>query len=56
LHLRKTLIMSFDMTIRGLFSDGAPVSVDSMNARNELICLVKGDANSFFEKALKELS
>ena len=40
LHLRKTLIMSFDMTIRGLLSDGAPVSVDSMNARNELICLL----------------
>ena len=45
LHLRKTLIMSFDMTIRGLLFDGAPVSVDSMNARNELICFVK--ANSF---------
>ena len=41
LHLRKTLIKSFDMTICGLLADGAPVSVDSMNARNELICLVK---------------
>jgi putative nucleotidyltransferase with HDIG domain len=41
-HLRRTLLMSFDMTIRGLIDDGAPVSVDSMNARNELICLIKG--------------
>ena len=44
LHLRKTLIMSFDMTIRGLLFDGAPVSVDSMNARNELICLLSASA------------
>ena len=44
LHLRKTLILSFDMTIRGLLADGAPVSVDSMNARNELICLLSASA------------
>ena len=38
LHFKKTLLLSFDMTIRGLLEDGVPVSVDSMSARNELIC------------------
>lgn len=42
LHLRKTLLLSFDMTVRGLLEDGSPISVDSMNARNELICLTGG--------------
>lgn len=41
-HLRKTLLLSFDMTIRGLLDDGAPVSIESMNARNELVCLLNG--------------
>ncbi len=46
-HLRKTLLLSFDMTIRGLLEEKVPVSVDSMNARNELICLVKGTRVAF---------
>ena len=39
-HLRRILLMSFDMTLQGLLEDGVPVSIDSMNARNELICLL----------------
>lgn len=37
-HLRDTLILSFDMTIRALMEDGVPVSPDSFEARNALIC------------------
>ena len=37
-HLKKTLILSFDMTLRGLLEDGTPVSEDSIEARNALIC------------------
>ena len=37
-HLRDTLILSFDMTIRALLAEGTPISVDTMEARNELIC------------------
>ena len=37
-HLRDTLILSFDMTIRALLDEGVPVSDDSFEARNELIC------------------
>ncbi len=44
LHLRKTLLLSFDMTVRGLLDDGVPVSIDSMNARNELICLLSASS------------
>ena len=37
-HLRRTLIMSFDMTVRGLLEDGLPVNRDTVEARNALIC------------------
>ena len=37
-HLRDTLILSFDMTISSLLEDGVPVSGDSFEARNHLIC------------------
>ena len=37
-HLRDTLILSFDMTIRGLLEEGTPISPDTLEARNELIC------------------
>lgn len=43
-HLRRTLLISFDMTVRGLLDDGVPVSIDSMNARNELICLLNASS------------
>ena len=36
-HLRKTLILSFDMTVRALLEDGAVISEDTILARNWLI-------------------
>lgn len=36
-HLRRTLIMSFDMTMRALISEGAIISPDTALARNELV-------------------
>ncbi len=35
-HLRRTLLMSFDMTMRALLSEGAVISADTCLARNEL--------------------
>ena len=37
-HLNDTLIMSYDMTMRGLLEDGTPISPDTADARNELVC------------------
>jgi len=36
-HLRRTLIMSYDMTVRGLLDDGLPINRDTVAARNQLI-------------------
>lgn len=36
-HLRDTLILSYDMTIFDLLSEGAPISPDTFRARNELV-------------------
>ena len=36
-HLRDVLILSFDMTVRGLLEDGVPISLDSIKARDRLI-------------------
>ena len=36
-HLRATLVLSFDMTIRALLEDGAPISPDTLEARNQLV-------------------
>lgn len=36
-HLRRTLIMSFDMTMAGLLEEGYPISADTVRARNELV-------------------
>ncbi len=36
-HLRRILIMSFDMTIRALVNEGAIISTDTTDARNELV-------------------
>lgn len=36
-HLRRVLILSYDMTIGGLLRDGVPVSADTFLARNELL-------------------
>lgn len=35
-HLRRTLIMSYDMTMRALINEGAVISPDTTFARNEL--------------------
>lgn len=37
IHLRRTLIMSFDMTMRALLAEGAVISADTALARNELV-------------------
>lgn len=36
--LDDVIILSFDMTVRALLSEGAPVSPDTMSARNSLLC------------------
>lgn len=36
-HLRDVLIVSFDMTVQGLLSDGALISRDTIEARNHLL-------------------
>ena len=36
-HLDDTLVVSFDMTIRGLLEEGTPISLDTVAARNELV-------------------
>lgn len=36
-HLRRVLLCSFDMTIRSLIEDGAPISEDTFHARNYLL-------------------
>ena len=36
-HLDDVLILSFDMTIRALLDDGAPISPDTFEARNDLL-------------------
>ncbi|MBQ9086846.1 MAG: bis(5'-nucleosyl)-tetraphosphatase (symmetrical) YqeK [Clostridia bacterium] len=36
-HLRDTLILSFDMTVSALLFEGAPISPDTLDARNELV-------------------
>lgn len=35
--LRKTLILSYDMTVRDLIGEGKPVATDTVEARNELL-------------------
>lgn len=39
--LQETLLLSFDMTIRGLLEEGAPIGKDTFDARNELIYTLK---------------
>lgn len=36
-HLEDVLILSFDMTVRALLDDGALISTDTMEARNDLL-------------------
>ena len=41
-HLNRTLLMSFDMTIKALLADGKIISKDTINARNDIICEIEG--------------
>jgi predicted HD superfamily hydrolase involved in NAD metabolism len=40
-HLLKTLILSFDMTLCALIEEGSPISRQSVDARNAMICNLK---------------
>ena len=37
-HLRRVLIMSYDMTVRALIEEGTPISTDTVEARTKLVC------------------
>ena len=41
-HLRSTLILSYDMTIRNLLEERVPISPDTVLSRNELIAMREG--------------
>lgn len=41
LHLDKTLILSFDMTIKQLLCEGSPIDINTTLARNDLIARIK---------------
>ena len=43
-HLRDTLILSYDMTVRALLEEGGVISKDTIEARNELIAQKKNKA------------
>ena len=43
-HLDRILVLSFDMTIRALLEDGAPISPDTFEARNDLIAQLRDRA------------
>ena len=45
IHLTKTLIVSFDMTLAGLIKECAPISDDTFKARNSLILSLCGEVN-----------
>ena len=40
-HLNRTLLLSFDMTLKALVEEGSPISPDSVNARNAIVCSLK---------------
>lgn len=42
LHLDKTLVLSFDLTIKQLISEGAPIDISTTEARNSLILTISG--------------
>ena len=44
-HLTKTLVVSFNMTISGLVADNAPVADDTFMARNSLLLSLCGEVN-----------
>lgn len=40
-HLWETVLLSLDMTLKALIEEGGIISVDSVEARNALICILK---------------
>lgn len=40
-HLWETLLVSFDMTLKALIDEGSPISVDTADARNAVICKLR---------------
>ena len=45
IHLTKTLVVSFNMTLAGLIKENAPISDDTFKARNSLILSLCGEVN-----------
>lgn len=39
-HLNNILIISYDMTVSALLAERTPISLDTIRARNDLICMV----------------
>ena len=45
IHLTKTLVVSFNMTLAGLVADNVPISDDTFKARNSLLLSLCGGVN-----------
>ena len=41
LHLDRIMLMSFDMTVKGLIEEEAVISEDTVTARNETVAAIK---------------
>lgn len=44
-HLTKTLVLSFDMTLNALITEGVPISDDTFKARNSLLLSLCGEVD-----------
>lgn len=42
-HLYRTLLLSYDMTVRSLVDDGAIISADTVIARNEIVAILRSN-------------
>ena len=40
-HLWETVLLSFDMTVKALVEEGSPISPETVDARNSIICRLK---------------
>ena len=40
-HLLRTLLLSFDMTLTSLLTEGSPISIETVSARNSIILALK---------------
>ncbi len=41
-HLLQTLVLSFDLTLRALVEENSPISVQTVEARNAILCKLNG--------------